>query len=103
MSPLRDAAKKAPAIASPRSFSTRNRGRAARTWLRARLASCRQAAGLRPTVAATSSKPTPKTSCNRKAARSSGESRSSASISGRVTSSSSSASSTTGSGSHGPT
>ena len=36
MSPFRDAAKKAPAIASPRSFSTRKRGRAARTWLRAR-------------------------------------------------------------------
>ena len=46
MSPLRDAAKKALASSSPRCFSTRNRGRASRTWLRARAASCRQAAGL---------------------------------------------------------
>ncbi len=89
MSPLREAAKKASAIASPRSFRTWKRGRASRTWARARAASWRQAAGLRPIVVATSSKPTPKTSCSRKAARSSGDSRSSASISGRVTSSSS--------------
>ena len=90
MSPLREAAKKASASSSPRCFSTLKRGLDSRTWVRARAASCRQAAGSRSMVAATSSNSSPNTSCSRKAARSSGESRSSASISGRVTSSSSS-------------
>jgi hypothetical protein len=71
--------------------------------VRARLASWRQVAGSRPIVSAISSNLTPNTSWRRKAARSSGDRRSSANIRGSVTSSiSSSAVSTTGSGSQGP-
>jgi hypothetical protein len=43
MSPCREAAKKAVAISSPRSFGSGKRGRAPRTCVRARVASCRHA------------------------------------------------------------
>lgn len=46
MSPLRVALKNASAIAMPRSLGTSNLGRSARTWVRARAASWRQAAGV---------------------------------------------------------
>ena len=47
MSPLREAVKNASASSRPRCFSTWKRGRASRTWVRARAASWRQAAGSR--------------------------------------------------------
>jgi len=53
------------------------RGRTSRTCARARAASCRHAASLRSSVVATSLNEKSNTSCSRKAARSSGDSRSS--------------------------
>ena len=87
------------------------RGRTSRTCARARAASCRHAASLRSSVVATSLNEKSNTSCSRKAARSSGDSRSSVKSSAMDKSSASSvrlsgasaAVSTTGSGSQGPT
>ena len=59
MSPLREAVKKASASSRPRCLSTWKRGLASRTWVRARAASWRQAAGSRWMVAATSSNSEP--------------------------------------------
>src|SRR5215510_2358199 len=87
------------------------RGLTACTCARARVASCRQAVSLRSRAVATSPNEKSKTSCSRKAARSSGDNRSSVKSSAMDRSSANSvwlsgesaAVSTTGSGSHGPT
>ena len=70
-SPSRAAARKASTTAHWPSRSTSGTG-APRTRRRARLASCLVAVGVRPTIGATSSNGTAKTSCSTKATRSAG-------------------------------
>lgn len=110
ISPDRQATANAETTFSCSSGEAGNRGVPSSTRLRAREASCRTAAGVRPTTSATSGPDIPNTSCRTKAVRSAGDSDSSTTSSAMVTRSSweirsagSSQVPTAGSGSHSPT